>query len=111
MPPEINIRFELVNQLSTQTTAVPAMEATYCRIEIEDNGIGFEENYLDRIFTIFQRLHSVEQYEGTGIGLAIVKKIVENHHGLIDARSVPEKGSTFIIVLPLQQALTETSIT
>jgi len=110
-PPEINIRFELVSQLSTQPTAVPAMEATYCRIEIEDNGIGFEENYLDRIFTIFQRLHSVEQYEGTGIGLAIVKKIVENHHGLIDARSEPGKGSTFIIVLPLQQALTETSIT
>jgi signal transduction histidine kinase len=108
-PSEIIIRFELVDELSVTAAAVPSSEASYCRIEIEDNGIGFEENYLDRIFTIFQRLHSSEQYEGTGIGLAIVKKIVENHHGLIDARSMPGKGSTFIIVLPLRQALTETS--
>jgi signal transduction histidine kinase len=111
IPPDIHIRFTLTDRLSANSAAVPSSEASHCRIEIEDNGIGFEENYLDRIFTIFQRLHPAEQYEGTGIGLAIVKKIVENHHGLIDARSQPGKGSTFIIVLPLQQALTETSLT
>jgi signal transduction histidine kinase len=111
IPPEIDIRCEIIDSPSANGSHQASSDSGYCRIEIEDNGIGFEENYLDRIFTIFQRLHSTEQYEGTGIGLAIVKKIVENHHGLIDARSVPGKGSTFIIVLPLQQALTETSIT
>jgi PAS domain S-box-containing protein len=71
------------------------------RIVIEDNGIGFDEQYLDRIFAPFQRLHGKSsQYEGTGMGLAICKKIVERHGGHITARSSPGKGTAFIIALP-----------
>ena len=68
-----------------------------------DNGIGFDEKYLDRVFTIFQRLHGRGVYEGTGIGLAICRKIVERHGGTITARSKPGEGATFIVTLPLLQ--------
>jgi signal transduction histidine kinase len=74
-----------------------------CEIIIEDNGIGFDEKYLDRIFTPFQRLHGRGTYEGTGIGLAICRKIVDRHSGSITAKSEPGKGSTFIVTLPLKQ--------
>jgi PAS domain S-box-containing protein len=77
-------------------------DSTY-EIRVEDNGIGFEEIYLDRIFELFQRLHGRHEYEGTGIGLAIVRKIVERHHGTITAKSVLGKGSTFIVTLPVEQ--------
>ncbi len=69
-------------------------------IQILDNGIGFDEQYSDRIFTAFQRLHNRSQYEGTGIGLAIVKRVVELHKGLITATSEPGKGSAFTVYLP-----------
>jgi PAS domain S-box-containing protein len=75
----------------------------FCRIIVKDNGIGFNEEYADRIFEVFQRLHNKSQYEGTGIGLAICKKIVENHHGTITANSKPGEGAIFIIVLPASQ--------
>lgn len=74
-----------------------------CQIQVKDNGIGFEEKYLDRIFTIFQRLHGRHEYEGTGIGLAVCRKIIDRHGGVITARSVPEEGSTFLITLPVNQ--------
>jgi light-regulated signal transduction histidine kinase (bacteriophytochrome) len=73
----------------------------YYRIEIRDNGIGFENEYSERIFEVFQRLHTRNEYEGTGIGLAICKKIVENHQGFITASGEPGKGATFIIYLPV----------
>ena len=79
------------------------MSNGYCEIRVADNGIGFEEKYLDRIFTVFQRLHTRTEYEGTGIGLAICRKIVEGHNGTITATSTPGKGSTFIILLPSYQ--------
>lgn len=69
-------------------------------ITVQDNGIGFEEKYLDRIFELFQRLHPRNQYEGTGIGLAICRKIVERHGGTISARSTPGQGATFVVTLP-----------
>ncbi|TKB25899.1 HAMP domain-containing protein [Desulfopila sp. IMCC35006] len=69
-------------------------------IKITDNGIGFNEKYLDRIFIPFQRLHTRDEYEGTGIGLAISQKIVQRHGGTITAKSRPGTGSTFIITLP-----------
>jgi light-regulated signal transduction histidine kinase (bacteriophytochrome) len=72
----------------------------YVHISISDNGIGFEPQYKEKIFEVFQRLHLHEEYSGTGIGLAIVKKIIENHHGFIAAESELNKGATFHIFLP-----------
>ncbi len=74
-----------------------------CEIVIEDNGIGFDEKYLDRIFTVFQRLHGRTEYEGSGIGLAVCRKIVERHGGLITASSQPGRGSQFFVTLPVKQ--------
>jgi signal transduction histidine kinase len=73
-------------------------------IEIEDNGIGFEAQYAERIFGIFQRLHGRGAYEGTGIGLAICRRIVERHHGSISASGRLGEGATFRVTLPMEQA-------
>ncbi len=75
----------------------------YVKISFTDNGIGFEQKYAEQIFTMFQRLNDRQAYSGTGIGLALCKKIIENHHGIIEAQSAPGKGSTFIIILPAKQ--------
>jgi signal transduction histidine kinase len=72
-------------------------------IEIEDSGIGFDEKQLERILAPFKRLHSRNTFDGTGIGLAICRKIIERHGGTITARSEPDQGSTFIVALPLEQ--------
>jgi signal transduction histidine kinase len=76
----------------------------YCRIIIEDNGIGFEQKYAEEIFGMFKRLHHAKDYDGTGIGLALCKKIVEQHNGFISARSKVDEGSIFIVSLPLEHA-------
>ena len=73
------------------------------RIVVEDNGIGFDEKYLERILQPFQRLHGRGQYEGTGMGLAICRKIVERHSGIVQAKSMPGQGATFIVTLPVKQ--------
>ncbi|MES2409929.1 MAG: PAS domain S-box protein [Bacteroidota bacterium] len=75
-------------------------ETTYCHIRISDNGIGFDQRYSEKIFEIFQRLHGKERFQGTGIGLAIVKKIVENHQGIITAKGRLNHGAIFDIYIP-----------
>ena len=73
-----------------------------CIITIKDNGIGFEQTYADKIFSPFQRLHGRTAYKGTGIGLAICRRIVERHGGTIVAYSAPDEGATFIVTLPIE---------
>ena len=79
-------------------------KAKYCRIHITDNGIGFDQKDSEQIFSIFKRLHFNGEFEGTGIGLAICKKIADQHNGFISARSKIDEGSTFIVSLPLSPA-------
>jgi signal transduction histidine kinase len=75
-----------------------------CEIEVVDNGIGFEQRYAEQIFQPFQRLHGRSEFEGTGMGLTICRKIAERHGGTIVARGVPGEGSTFLVTLPLTQS-------
>jgi PAS domain S-box-containing protein len=75
----------------------------YCHIKFRDNGIGFEPEYSEKIFEVFQRLHGKEKYAGTGIGLAIVRKIVDNHNGFITASGVLNEGATFDIYVPISK--------
>jgi len=74
-----------------------------CQITVSDNGIGFEEKYLDRIFTVFQRLHGRSEYEGSGIGLAVCRKIADRHEGTVHAESKLNEGSMFFVTLPIKQ--------
>lgn len=115
IPPKVHIRATILE--GNQYTGFSATDRDYpvlsnpkywaqeqtVRLDIEDNGIGFDEAYLDKIFVIFQRLNDKNSYEGTGIGLAICKKVVDAHHGQINARSKLGEGATFTILLPLSQ--------
>jgi PAS domain S-box-containing protein len=102
IPPEIEI-----NGYTKYGHELPVAEARpnqlYSIVEIKDNGIGFEEEDAEKIFDIFHRLHSRNEYSGTGIGLAICKKIVENHSGFILANSEPGNGAVFTVILPKRQ--------
>ncbi len=91
-PPYVKIYSEV-------TRAINGSE--FCQLQIEDRGIGFDEKYLSRIFNIFQRLHGRSEYQGTGIGLAICRKIAERHNGSITATSTPAQGAKFIVSLPM----------
>lgn len=100
IPPVIQINARVIarDQIHSEI-ALP--ETKYWEITIQDNGIGFEQQYEHKIFELFQRLHGRSEYEGTGIGLAICKKIMHNHRGLIAAVGKPGKGSTFYLYLPV----------
>ena len=98
-PPHIKIRSEIAIGKNLDNDKLNPQN-TYCHITISDNGIGFEQKYSEKIFELFQRLNGKDQYHGTGIGLSIVKKIVENHEGFITAHSELNKGATFDIYIP-----------
>ena len=99
VPPHITVTGSAIKD---GKTVQPFLEkGGYYHINVSDNGIGFDPEYKDRIFDIFQRLHVTEEYRGTGIGLAIVKKIVDNHNGFITAEGEPGKGARFNIYLPV----------
>jgi PAS domain S-box-containing protein len=98
--PRVSIR-TVEADAATCAAAGLAPDRPYCRVEVEDNGIGFEREYTDRIFQLFQRLHDQTSYGGIGIGLAICKKIAENHGGTVTAESTPGQGAVFTVFLPL----------
>ena len=101
--PVINIESEI--GLGAQFKGVKLQaDKEYCLIRFTDNGIGFEEDYNEKVFELFQRLHGKAAYNGTGIGLAIVKKITENHGGIIKAEGNLNKGAAFNIYLPIDDA-------
>lgn len=101
VPAVIKIKSEIGKASKFHEKAL-AKEKIYCHINILDNGIGFEPQYSKKIFDVFQRLHGRDQYNGTGIGLAIVKKIVENHNGFITAKGEQNEGASFDIYIPLE---------
>jgi signal transduction histidine kinase len=75
----------------------------HCVVVIRDNGIGFDEKYLTRIFNIFQRLHGRSEYPGSGVGLAVCRRIVDRHNGQITAKSMVGQGASFLVTLPVRQ--------
>ena len=102
-PPHIKITSRNTKYEKLRLKELPPQKE-YCHITISDNGIGFEQKFSTKIFELFQKLHGRDEYPGTGIGLAIVKKIVDNHNGIITATSELKKGATFNIYLPAGQA-------
>jgi PAS domain S-box-containing protein len=101
VPPVVEVSGEWVIDPPARPGAGPD---PVCRISVRDNGIGFDEKYLGRIFQVFQRLHGRDEYEGTGVGLAVCRKIAERHGGSITAHSRPGDGATFVVTLPARQA-------
>jgi len=99
--PVIEISSRVLSEKEIKKLDFLNAKTSYVEIKFEDNGIGFEQQYADQIFTIFQRLHDKNNYEGTGIGLALCKKIIETHHGFISVKSELGRGSIFYIYLPV----------
>jgi len=104
IPPVVSIVYALINADEVKHLAEARPETTYHHFSVRDNGIGFESQYTEKIFLIFQRLHNRNEYEGTGIGLAICRRIVNNHRGFIKAESEVGKGAVFHVYLPITTA-------
>lgn len=102
VPPHIVISYRSLNGEALGNFLAIATKQ-YIELKVSDNGIGFDEIHKDKIFGLFQRLHNKDKYSGTGIGLAICKKIVNNHKGFINAESIPGQGSTFTVYLPVEK--------
>jgi signal transduction histidine kinase len=107
--PEIVISAEKMTKDELAAFTSHANGTSYYKITVTDNGIGFDEKYSEDIFKVFKRLHSYSDYAGSGVGLSICKKIIEQHHGFIKAKSKLDKGSSFIICLPETQAIVKTN--
>jgi len=103
VPPVITITSRTLSEKEIEKYPTFNPSIPYVELIFKDNGIGFEQQYAKQIFTIFQRLHDKETYIGTGIGLALCKKIIENHHGEIFSNSKENEGALFHIILPLKQ--------
>jgi PAS domain S-box-containing protein len=103
VPPVVRVYSQKLDAPGPESMDESALARQLCQILVADNGIGFDEKYLDRIFTVFQRLHKKGEYEGTGVGLAICRKIVNRHGGTITARSSPGRGTTFVVTMPVRQ--------
>lgn len=101
--PVIKITTSKITKSEKEQHHLP-VDKEFFKIQVSDNGIGFEEEYADRIFQIFQRLHGKSEYPGSGIGLSICKKIVDNHNGIMYAESIPGSGATFVVILPEKQS-------
>lgn len=99
----IDVKAEKMNPIDLSKFTRHGLGRNYYKITVQDNGIGFDDKYSDDIFRVFKRLHSYQEFEGTGVGLSICKKIVERHNGFIKAESKIDNGSTFIIGLPEMQ--------
>jgi signal transduction histidine kinase/CheY-like chemotaxis protein len=97
--PVISVTWERIREKSIYSSE--DKNGKFCKIIVKDNGIGFDESLLHKIFIIFQSLNNRNMYEGTGIGLAIAKKIIEKHNGIITAKSKLDEGASFIVILPL----------
>ncbi len=103
-PPEVIVSSKIVSlRENTPPGALPGDEA--CQVVVQDNGIGFEPQFAERIFAIFQRLHTRDKYEGTGIGLSVCRKITDRHGGNIVAKSSDGEGAAFIVTLPLKERM------
>ena len=100
-PPFVKIKSQLFEDYLEDDTGSAHAEKML-ELTVEDTGIGFDESYGDRIFKVFQRLHGRNEYAGTGLGLAVCRKIVERHNGTITAKSKPDQGAKFIVTLPLR---------
>ncbi|MCG9790987.1 sensor histidine kinase [Flavobacterium algicola] len=101
--PHIIIHTSYISKNDALHLGLP-QQIEYCHLKVSDNGLGFDAQYSDKIFEIFQRLHNDAGYEGTGIGLTIAKKIIENHNGIIKASGVVDKGAVFDIYIPTHQS-------
>jgi PAS domain S-box-containing protein len=101
VPPLVEIKSEILKGEALDNERLE-QNKDYCRITLKDNGIGFDQQYADKIFELFQRLHTRNEYQGTGIGLAVCKKIVDKHNGEIIVSSKQNEGTTFAIILPVK---------
>jgi PAS domain S-box-containing protein len=101
--PVIQIRSEQITAKDLDEYPVLFHEMEYCKIIVQDNGLGFDEQYAEQIFGLFKRLTDKQKFTGSGIGLALCRKVVINHNGVIYATGEENKGATFYIILPLQQ--------
>ncbi|GAB4094305.1 sensor histidine kinase [Flaviaesturariibacter terrae] len=99
--PVISVRYRICTDKDLETFHLPHESSGYFLVEVTDNGIGFEQQYADKIFQVFQRLHGRREYEGSGVGLAIARKVVINHRGVLTAEGHPGEGATFRVFLPL----------
>jgi signal transduction histidine kinase len=101
--PELKPRIKVSSRIieTKRRSVIAGKSNDLCQILVKDNGIGFDEKYLDRIFQPFQRLNSGKEYEGNGIGLSICRRIAERHEGEISAKSQLGEGATFIVTLKI----------